>query len=64
MVAMGEADDAEVYTRRQFLLMRAINEGAAWPEAMEAVDSTLMSHPDWDREETRTYSQWVDGWRD
>lgn len=44
--------------RREYLFMKAIGEGAGIFDAAEAVASTLMAHPEWDRDEMKTWPEW------
>lgn len=55
------SNEDESYTRRQYLLMRAMLKGANWESAMEAIGSTVLAHPEWDMEERRTYRDWEAG---
>ena len=54
----GHDEDDELYTRRKYLLMKAVQAGSAWPVAIEAVSSLALSHPEWDMEEAKTYADW------
>ena len=44
--------------RRQYLVMRAIDQGAGIFEAMEAVASTALAHPEWDMDEKLPWPEW------
>ena len=47
------------FPRRQYLSYEAIiTSGASIPEAMEAVSSTAIEHPEWDMEEQLTWAEW------
>jgi hypothetical protein len=45
-------------TRRQYLIRRALIDGASTFGASEAVSSVAMAHPEWDMNEERTWEQW------
>jgi hypothetical protein len=45
-------------TRRRYLTIKAMEAGASWPLAVEAVASTAIEHPEWDMDETKTYEEW------
>lgn len=45
-------------TRYTYLVLRAMDAGASMPEAMEAVSSTALEHPDWDMAERRSLADW------
>lgn len=47
-------------TRRTYLVLRAMDDGATMAEAIEAVASTALEHPEWDMDEARTLAQWWD----
>lgn len=51
-------DDNETISRRTYLLIRACEGGATTFEAVEAVSSTAIAHPEWDMAERRTWSEW------
>lgn len=48
----------KVFTRRQFLTYQLIVDGTPWWEAVEAVSTTALEHPDWDMDEEMTWSEW------
>lgn len=51
----------ERYTRRQFLTYQLVMEaGTPIYEAMEAVASTAIEHPEWDMDEEMTWAQWTE----
>lgn len=54
----AEAVTEPLYTRRQYLLMRALNNGANWEASVTAVNIALRTHPEWNTDEMRTYAQW------
>ena len=45
-------------TRRQYLMVKAMEAGADMFLAMEAVASTAIEHLEWDMEEQRTFAEW------
>lgn len=47
-------------TLRDWLMLSAILDGATPLEAVEAVASTALAHPEWDMDETRRWSEWGD----
>lgn len=50
--------EGDVFTRRQYLLMRAMLEGASTWLALEAVSSTAIEHPELSMSEERTWAEW------
>lgn len=44
-------------TRRQYLTMRAIEDGAGIFGAVEAVSTTALAHPEWDMDESKTWPE-------
>jgi len=50
--------ESDQLSRRQYLIRSAIARGADVFMAIEAVDSTLLAHPDWDPEELKTWEEW------
>jgi hypothetical protein len=46
-------------TRRTYLTMRAMEQGASMLAAMEAVASVALAHPEWDMDEVRSMWQWA-----
>lgn len=56
------ADDSaadQTFTRRQFLTYHALMQGDVdlW-QAIEAVASTAIEHPEWDMDEAMTWAEW------
>jgi hypothetical protein len=47
-----------VYTRRLWLLMQTVVAGATIHQAIEAVSTTAIEHPEWDMAETKTWAAW------
>lgn len=45
-------------SRRRYLTLKAVMDGASIFVAMEAVSSTAIEHPEWDMAEERTWQQW------
>lgn len=45
-------------TRRDYLILKALEMGAGIFLANEAVSSTAMEHPEWDMTETKTWNEW------
>lgn len=58
MEVAGEVEMDRLMTRRQWLTRQAILGGAAPLEAIEAVSSVALSHPDWDLDEEKTWAEW------
>lgn len=54
---MSETED-RVLTRSQWLIRKAIDSGAGPFEALEAVSSITIEHPEWDMTETKTWKEW------
>jgi hypothetical protein len=54
----------ETYTKREFLLMRAIQRGANWDAAQAAVDRAIQNNPGWESDERKPYREWANGPRD
>lgn len=52
------ASVAEPLTRRTYLLLKAMEAGANFLLAVEAVSSTALEHPEWDMAERRTWADW------
>jgi len=50
--------EPETFTRRRYLIMVAIANGAPAMLAIEAVASTAIEHPEWDMDERRTWTEW------
>lgn len=51
--------DDEKYTRRMYLLMKAVQRGANWQRAIEQVARFAHEHPELNMEgEVKTYMQW------
>lgn len=48
----------KLITRRQYLTMRAIEQGASLFGAIEAVASVSIEHPEWELDERRTWPEW------
>lgn len=46
-------------TRRQFLIFRSVERGAAPFLAEEAVANTALAHPEWDMNEKRSWDDWL-----
>lgn len=53
--------DTHVMSRRTYLTLKAMENGAGMAMAAEAVASTAIEHPEWDMKETRTYMEWEKG---
>jgi len=47
-----------VFTRREYMVYRAVMAGAPALQATTAVASTALDHPEWDMDETMTWAQW------
>lgn len=47
-----------ILSRRAYLVMKAIMDGADYFTATEAVASTALANPDWDMEEEHTWEEW------
>jgi len=45
-------------SRRGFLIAQACMRGADIWLASEAVATTAMEHPEWDMDDTKTWSEW------
>lgn len=46
-------------TRRAYLIMKAtLDTGCTIFEALEAVSTTAIEHPEWDMNEERTWAEW------
>ena len=45
-------------TRRQYLIIKAIDAGAYIQLAIEAVASTAIEHPEWDMNEEKHWDDW------
>lgn len=45
-------------SRRMWLTMQVMVRGASWFDAVEAVSSTAIEHPEWDLAEMRTFQGW------
>jgi hypothetical protein len=48
----------QVFTRRQYLTMKAVEAGFNLFVAAEAVASTAIEHPERDYDEERTWEEW------
>lgn len=48
----------ETFSRRQFLTYRIVMDGTPIWQAIEAVSSTAMEHPDWDMDQEMTWAEW------
>lgn len=46
------------FTRREYLVLRAVGAGAPFSLAPEAVSSVAIEHPEWDLAETKTFKEW------
>lgn len=59
---MTDDYDDDQLTRRRWLLECALEDGletgASWPEAIEAIASTAIEHPEWDMDETMSRRAW------
>lgn len=51
----------DVVTRLQYLMRKAVMEGASVFVAYEAVHSVALEHPEWDLNEERTWEEWEQG---
>lgn len=59
MVLAGrEALKDGLFTRRQYLTLRLCMDGANIWEAIEAIASTAIEHPEWDMDEEKTWHEW------
>lgn len=55
---MSEINIDGTMSRQTFLLIQAnLSGGSFWVNA-EAVNSVILSHPEWDRTETKTWEEW------
>ncbi len=50
--------ESTLWTRRQYLTLKAIEGGAGVLLAREAVATTALEHPEWDMSEERTWKEW------
>lgn len=56
-----ERADDDLFTRRQWLVINTLLDGASFWAAVEAVSSTAIEHPEWDMDEERTWEEWEKG---
>lgn len=57
---MTGQEEPKRFTRRQLLVYELLMEEGVHPlQAVEAVDSTALAHPEWDMEEAFTFSEWL-----
>lgn len=45
-------------TKRDYLFAKAVLAGASAFEAIEAVSSVAIEHPEWDMKESKTWNEW------
>jgi hypothetical protein len=45
-------------SRRSYLTLQAMADGAGAMMAIEAVSSTAIEHPEWNMEEEKTWTEW------
>lgn len=55
---MRTIDTPEKFTRRQYLTYELVMRGAKVFEAIEAIASTAIEHPEWDMDEELTWAEW------
>lgn len=48
----------DVYSRRKYMILKALNTGCTVFEAMEAVSSVAIENPGWDMEELKSWTEW------
>lgn len=56
--AVSIHDDPPTFTRRQYLMIRAMEVAGSPFLAIEAVSSTAIEHPEWDMNERKTWAEW------
>jgi hypothetical protein len=61
-VSLVKAEPEQV-TRRMWLTIRAVATGTSLFNAVEAVATTALAHPEWDMDELRTGAEWAAGER-
>lgn len=52
------------YTRREYMVMRAIKRGALFSAAINAVDKAMTRNPKWDTDEAMSWDEWEAFYRD
>lgn len=55
---------ALTYTRREYMVMRAIKRGALFSAAVNAVDKAMTSNPAWDTDDAKSWDEWEAFYRD
>lgn len=53
--------EPELLSRRQYLVIKALEAGASVFVAIEAVSSVAIEHPEWNMTEEKTFAEWEAG---
>lgn len=55
---MSATNTSDTMLRQTYLLIQANLAGGSFWVNQEAVDTAIISHPEWDRTETKTWDEW------
>jgi len=58
---MNGTSTNDAMARQTYLLVKANLAGGSFWENQEAVDTTILSHPEWDAREMKTMAEWEAG---